>query len=489
MISLKHKSISGLFWSFTESTANQIVQFIIGIILARLLSPKEFGIIGMITVFIAISQSFIDSGFSQALIRKTDCNQRDYTTVFYFNLLVGILFYLILFVFAADISQFYNEPILEDLIKILGIGLILNAFAIVQRTILVKNIDFKLQAKITLSSSVLSGVIAIILAFKGFGVWSLAIRTVLNQLFISLFLWINNSWFPTFEFSVKSFKELFSFGSRLLASGLIYTVYRNIFYLIIGKFFSATELGFYNQADRFSGMPSQNINFSVERVTYPTLSKLQNQPSNLKSGYKRILKSITLINFIVMLGIAAIAQPMILTLIGNKWLPSVPYLQLLCIVNMTLPLHSLNLNLLKVKGRSDLFLKLEIIKVIIAIPVILVGIFMGIKAMIVGMIFSSFIAYFINSYYSSKLIDYSVSEQFKDILPNFVISLFVAIIVFIMQIFIPISAFFKLIISIPIGFGIAIIFSNLFNIDGYTEIKNIIKELIWKKRVQTPEHS
>lgn len=485
MQSLKHKTISGLFWSFSETGINQLVHLIIGIILARLLSPKEFGLIGMITIFIAISQAFIDSGFSQALIRKTDCKQNDYSTVFYFNLFVGVLFYLILFCSAPAISRFFNEPILQDLVKVLGLVLIINAFAIIQRTILTKNINFKLQAKITLSSSILSGIIGIILAYKGFGVWSLAIRTILNQLFNSLFLWLYNRWLPTLEFSKQSFREMFTFGSKLLASGLIYTMYRNIYYLIIGKFFSATELGYYTRADQFSALPSQNINASVERVIYPILSQLQNEPSNLKSGCKKIVKSIMLINFSVMLGMAAIAQPMILTLIGEKWLPSVPYLQLLCLVSMTLPLHSLNLNILKVKGRSDLFLRLEIIKVALAIPVILIGIFIGIKAMIVGMIFNSFFTYFINSYYSSKFINYGVSEQIKDILPCFVISLFMAIIVFLTQMLIPFSSFFKLIISIPIGFGIVIILSNIFDIDGYTALKNIIKEFKWRKTAKT----
>lgn len=483
MASLKHKTISGLFWSFSETGINLLVHLVIGIILARLLSPDEFGLIGMIIIFIAISQSFIDSGFSQALIRKTDCKQEDYATVFYFNLFTGILFYLILFFLSPSISQFFNEPILQDIVRALGLILIINSFAIIQRTILIKNIDFKLQAKITLSSSVLSGIIGITLAYNGFGVWSLVVQRILNQLFIATLLWIFNRWLPTLEFSKQSFKEMFSFGSKLLASGLIDTTYRNIYYLIIGKFFSATDLGYYTRADHFSRIPSQNINASVSRVTYPVLSQLQNEPSKLKAGYKRIIKSIMLINFSVMLGMAAIARPMVLTLIGEKWLSSVPYLQLLCIVSMMYPLHALNLNILKVKGRSDLFLRLEIIKKGLAIPVILFGIFIGIKAMILAMIFNSFFAYFINSYYSSKLIDYSISEQIKDVLPDFAISIFMAIIVFSIQMTIPLSPLLKLIIGIVLGFGIVISLSKIFAIDGYKELKNVIMELIWRKKV------
>jgi len=483
MTSLKSKTISGLFWSFSETGINQAVHFVIGIILARLLSPDEFGLIGMITIFIAVSQSFIDSGFSQALIRKTDCQQKDYATVFYFNLFVGFLFYIILFFSAGSISRFFNEPILRDLVRVLGLVLIINAFTIIQRTILIKNINFKLQTKITLASSVLSGIIGIILAYKGFGVWSLAIQQILNQLFITIFLWIFNRWLPTLEFSKQSFKEMFSFGSKLLASGLIDTTYQNIYYLIIGKFFSATELGYYTRADQFSKLPSRNITSSTDRVTYPVLSQLQNEPSKLKTGYKKIIKSLMLINFSVMLGMAAIARPMVLTLIGEKWLPSVPYLQLLCVVSMMYPLHSLNLNILKVKGRSDLFLRLEIIKKTLAIPVILIGIFIGIKAMIIGMIFNSFFAYFINSYYSSKLIDYSMSEQIKDILPDFGISISMAIIVFFTQLTISLSPLLKLIIGIVLGFMLVIGLSRIFAIDGYKELKNVIMDLIWKKKV------
>lgn len=483
MTSLKHKTISGLFWSFSETGINQLVHLVIGIILARLLSPDEFGLIGMIIIFIAVSQSFIDSGFSQALIRKTDCKQKDYATVFYFNVLVGILFYLILFFLSPSISQFFNEPILRDLARVLGLVLIINSFAIIQRTILIKNINFKLQAKITLSSSVLSGIIGITLAYNGFGVWSLAVQIILNQLFIATLLWIFNRWLPTLEFSKQSFKEMFSFGSKLLASGLIDTTYRNIYYLIIGKFFSATDLGYYTRADHFSRIPSRNINASVSRVTYPVLSQLQHEPSKLKAGYKKIIKSIMLINFSVMLGMAAVARPMVLTLIGEKWLSSVPFLQLLCIVSMMYPLHALNLNILKVKGRSDLFLRLEIIKKGLAIPVILIGIFIGIKAMIMGMIFNSFFAYFINSYYSSKLIDYSISEQIMDVLPDFVISICMAIIVFLTQMIIPLSPLLKLIIGIALGFGIMISLSRIFAIDGYKELKNVIMELIWRKKV------
>lgn len=481
MQSLRHKTISGLFWSFSEIGLNQLINLFIGIILARILLPKEFGLVAMITIFIAISQTFIDGGFSQALIRKTDCQQKDYATVFYFNLFISILLYLILFYSASAISGFFNEAILQKLVRVLGLVLILNALAIIQRTILIKKLNFKLQTKITLFSSFVSGIIAIVFAYKGFGVWSLAIRLLLNQLFNSIFLWVYNHWLPTLEFSKQSFREMFAFGSKLLASNLIYIMYQNVYYIIIGKFFSAISLGYYNRAEFFSKHPSQSIDASFQRVIYPAFSQIKNESSKIKIGCQKLIKGIMLVNFSVMLGIAAIAEPMILTLIGARWLPAVPYLRLLCLVSMTLPLHSINLNVLKIKGRSDLFLRLEVIKVVLAIPAILIGIVIGIKAMIIGMIVNSFLAYFINSYYSNKLIRYSISEQIKDMLPDFVISLCMAIVVFLIQMIIPFSSFLKLIISIPIGVGMVISCSKLFNIDGYIELKNIITELKWRR--------
>ena len=251
-MSLKQKTVSGLLWSFVDTIAGQGITFIIGIILARILSPREFGLIGMITVFIAISESFINSGFSSALIRKKDCTNIDFSTVFYFNLAAGILFFLILFFTAPFIAAFFNEPQLTAIVQVLGIVLIIDSLTLIQRTILTKRIDFKLQARISVIASLGSGVIAIVMAYKGFGVWSLVAQRIAKQGLNSIFLWLWNRWKPLLVFSMQSFKELFGFGSKLLVSGLIDTLYRNIYYLIIGKFFSAQELGYYTRADEFN---------------------------------------------------------------------------------------------------------------------------------------------------------------------------------------------------------------------------------------------
>lgn len=474
MKTLKQKTITGTIWSFIDSFANQGIQFIAGIVLARILSPREFGLIGMLTIFIALSQSFIDSGFTNALIRKKNCTQTDYSTVFYFNFVVGIIFYFILFFSAGSISVFFNEPQLELLLQVLGIGLILNALGIIQRTILTKDINFKLQTRVSVVASTLSGIIAIAMAFNGFGVWSLVALTLSRFGFTSFFLWMWAKWKPSLTFSTRSFKDLFSFGSKLLISGLIDTVYRNIYYFIIGKYFSAVELGYFTRADQFQALPSQQLTGVFGRVSYPILSTIQNDVKKLRNAYKQIIKSTMLITFVFMLGMAAIAKPMILTLIGEQWLPSVIYLQMLCFVGMFYPLHALNLNMLKVLGRSDLFLRLEIIKTVLAVPVIIIGILYGIKIMILGMLINTIIAYYLNSFWSGKLIGYSSFEQVKDIFPSFLLAFTVAAIVYIIGNVIDFSNIWILVTQLIIGAVLTIILAEIFKLNSYLTLKEII---------------
>jgi len=471
---IKQKTISGLTWSFIDNFVNQGIQFIVGIILARLLSPSEFGLVGMITIFIAVSQSFIDSGFSNALIRKKECSQTDYSTVFFFNLLAGIILYVLLFIISRPISNFYDQPELQPLIKVLGLSLIFRSFSIIQGVILVKKIDFKTQAKISIFSTVISGTTGIMMAYSGFGVWSLIGRTVSAALFYSLFLWIWNRWRPVLVFSKKSFKELYGFGSKLLISGLIDTVYQNIYYLIIGKYFSAKELGYYTRADLLKDIPSKNINGIVSTVTYPVLATLQDDREKLKAGYKRIITSIMLISFVLMIGMSAVAEPMIITLIGEKWQPSVIYLQMLCFVGMLYPLHSLNLNMLKVQGRSDLFLKLEIIKKILALPTIFIGIIFGIKIMIACMMATSLIAYYLNSYWSGKFINYSMKEQITDILPSFLLAMVMGVIVYFAGINIHTGYPVIFIIQILMGSFLTLFLCEIFKLNSYIYLKEIL---------------
>lgn len=473
-MSLKQKTITGLIWSFIDSIAGQGITFIVGIVLARLLSPKEFGLIGMLTIFIAISQSFIDSGFRQALIRKQNCIDADYSTVFYFNIVVSILFYIILFISAPFISAFFNESILKNLIKALGLGLIINSFSIIQSTLLTKRIDFKLQAKISVIASLVSGIISISMAISGWGVWSLVALTLVKSTLNSILLWLWSKWKPILIFSKKSFTELFSFGSKLLISGLIDTIYRNVYYLVIGRYFSAIELGYYTQADQFQSLPSSNLTGIIGKVSYPVLSSIQDDKLQLKITYKRIIRSTMLITFVLMLGLVAIARPLIITLIGEKWEPSIVYLQMLCFTGMFYPLHAINLNMLQVQGRSDLFLRLEIIKKTLAIPIIVVGVIWGIKAMIGGMIVISLIAYYLNSYWSGRFIGYSFKEQIKDILPSFMLAIIMSFFVFFVGLLLPLSPLPLLIIQIITGALLTFGICEFLHFKDYLYIKEII---------------
>lgn len=477
-MSLKQKTVSGLSWSFIDQIGNQGISFIVGIILARLLTPREFGLIGMITVFIALSESFINSGFSDALIRKKDCTDTDYSTIFYFNLIVGLLFAVILYISAPAIAVFFNESELTSIVRVMSIVLIIDSLTIIQRTILTKRIDFKLQTRISIIASIGSGVIAIIMAFNNYGVWSLVAQRISRQALNSFFLWLWNNWKPKFIFSRKSFKELFSFGNKLLISGLISTLYQNIYYLIIGKFYTTATLGYYTKANDFKRVPSEGLNGIISRVSYPVLSTLQDDKMRLKQNFQKLLRSTVFITFILMLGMAAIAEPMIITLIGEQWRQSIIYLQLLCYVGMMYPLHALNLNMLKVLGRSDLFLKLEIIKKILAIPIIIIGIYWGVEVLIIGMIINSQIAYFLNSYWSGRFIDYSTMEQVKDIAPSFILAFSLSVAVYLLGLFLPFTSVWSLAIQICFGAIFVFIASEVFKLKDYLYIKSIVVEQI-----------
>lgn len=475
MDSLKQKAVSGFFWSFIDSISKQGVTFIIGILLARLLSPREFGLIGMTTLFIAISQSMVDSGFSQALVRKLDCSQFDYSTVFYFNVLISIFIYLLLFCSAHAIGIFFHEPQLEMILKVLGLGIIINALGVIQNTLLIKRVDFRLQTKISALSALVSGCIGVAMAFYGFGVWSLVAKTLSGYAINTFFLWLWNHWRPILVFHMNAFKELFSFGSKLLISGLLYTAYKNIYLLVIGKYFSANELGLYTRADQFISLTSQNVNGMVQRVSYPVLSNLQDDKLKFKTSFRRILKSTMLITFLLSLGLAAIAEPLVFTLIGKKWLPCVVYLRLLCFVGMLFPLHSLNLNILNVYKRSDLFLRLEIIKIFLSIPVILLGIQYGVKTLIFLLILHSIIAIFINGFWSGKLIDYDAVQQLKDIFPSFLLALFLSVVSFMTGWLVDSSMFLKLLLQISIMSLLFFSLAEFFGIKDYMYLKEIIK--------------
>lgn len=470
--SLKQKTVKGTLWSAVDGISNQGITFLVGLVLARILTPEEYGILATIMIFIAIANSIVDSGFSNALIRKLDAKSVDYNTVFYFNLVVSVAMYALLYVAAPWISEFFRQTILVEVTRVIGVVLLINAFAIIQRTLFVRNVDFKTQTKVSLIASLSSGAVGIGMAFGGYGVWSLVGQQISRQLMNTVFLWIYGKWRPAKEFSKKSFRELFSFGSKLMLSSLIDTVYKNIYYLVIGRFYTSATLGQYTRAEQFNSIFSTNLTAVVQRVSYPVLSSIQNEPERLRDAYRRVIKTTMLLTFACMLGLAAVARPLIVLLIGEKWLPAVEYLQILCFAGMLYPLHAINLNILQVKGRSDLFLRLEIIKKSISVLPIILGIFYGIEWMLWSGVFTSVVSYLLNSYYSADLIHYSTWNQVKDILPTFFVSFGVAVVMWLLT-FLDFSVYVLLPLQCVCGLLLAMFVYERLKLEEYLEIKSI----------------
>ena len=477
--SLKGKTIHGVIWSLIDNVSSSGVIFFVGIILARLLTPEEYGVMAMVSIFIAISNSIIDSGFSSALIRKVKVKPIEYNTVFYFNLLISLLLYICLFFISPFIALFFREPILCEVMRVIGLILIINALSIIPYTIFVREINFKTQTIISLIASVGSGVIGVWMAFSGQGVWSLVGQQLGRQCLNTLFLWFFCHWKPTVSFSMTAFKEMFGFGSKLLLSGLLDTIYKDIYYIVIGRCFSSSILGQYTRAKQFSMVFSTNLTTVVQRVSFPVLSSIQDDSIRLREAYRKVIKSTMLVSFACMLGLAAIAKPLLILLISDKWLPAVYFLQIVCFSNMLYPLHAINLNILKVKGRSDVFLKLEVIKKVLAIFPILVGVYLGIEMMLWGSVIISVISYFLNAYYSASLINYSVYEQLKDIFPSFIVSLGVGFLMRSISL-LSISYYLMLIIQLSTGFILAYLIYNWLRLDEFLEIKSIANNYVKK---------
>lgn len=426
---LKSKTQKGLVWSFIERFATQGVQFLFGIILARLLSPEDYGTIAMPLVFLAIAQCIIDSGFSTALIRKPDLTEDDLSTAFYFNIGVGVVCYLLLFFSSPLIADFYNTPILADLLKVTALATLFNPLCAVQQAILTRKIDFKTQAVVSLSGALVSGIVGLTMAYNGFGVWSLVCQQVGGYAIRTFLLWTLEKWKPKKKWSWESFHYLWGFGSKMLGSGLLDTIYNNIYPIVIGKFFSANDLGNYTRAQQFSTLPSSNVTGVLQRVTFPVLSSIQNEDERLARNYRKILKLSAFLVFPMMLMLSAIADPLIRVLLTDKWEECIILLQIICFQMMWYPIHAINLNLLTVKGRSDLFFRLEIFKKIVGVSIMCVTIPQGIIWMVSGGIVSSMIALVINTYYTGKLIKVGYLKQMGDLLPMFGVSILMWLII------------------------------------------------------------
>lgn len=413
----KKKIKSGFIWSALDSLGTQAVSLVISLTLANILGPNIFGLVAMLTIFMAIANVFVNSGFNSALIRKTDRNENDFSTTFYFSLAVSIGCYFLLFVGAPYIAQFYQQPELTLLTRVIALTIIINTFAAIPRVKLTVNLDFKTQAKCSLIALAVSGTFSLALAYFDYGVWALVAQQLTLSFVSVLMLNLLIPWWPKHKFSNKSFKELFGFGSKLLLSGLLDTIYNNVYDLIIGKQFSAIQLGLFNQANRLSSLPAITLTGIIQKVTYPMLSAMQNDTKKLDAAYLLTLQFAAFIIFPVMFGLCIIAKPLIDILLGPQWQGSAEFVSIITMALVLYPIHAINLNMLQVKGRSDLFLKLEVIKKAIVTVILIITVPMGIKAMCIGMVISSYLALFINTYYTGKLSSLTAYKQLSALLP------------------------------------------------------------------------
>ena len=478
--SLRNTTIKGVGWSFTDSLLNQGTSFLVGIILARLLSPEEYGLLGILLIFIVISESIVNSGLSSALIRKQNTIEQDYNTVFITNLILSFVMYAVLFACAPLISLFFEKPQLTILLRVMGIIVIFNALSIVPYTKLTKDIDFKRITYCSFAGSIVSGIVGITMAITNHGVWSLVGQQMSKQLIYSLLLIISNKWKPQIQFSIKRFKELWEFGWKLLVSGLINTIWNEIYKVVIGKCYTPSTLGQYTQAHLYSDIFSRNLSGIIQRVSYPVLSKMQDDKERMKRAYRLVIKVTMLVSFVFMFGLAGCAKQFIYVLIGEQWLPCVGYLQILCFSMALYPLHSINLNMLQVQGRSDLFLKLEIIKKCIAVLPLLLGIFVDIYWMLGGSVIVGWISYYLNAYYSGPYLNYGVIEQIRDLLPSIALSLGMALIVYLIG-YLPLSPYALLPIQIVCGAGIVFLVCEWTHLEEYMQIRQIALTILKRK--------
>ena len=427
---LKQKTKKGLYWSAASNFANQGMRFVFGLILARLLSPDAYGVIGMLTVFLCVVQVFIDCGFSQALIAKQDRTQTDFSTEIYFNIGVGLIGYCLLFISAPFIADFYNMPLLTSVLRVVGLGVIINSLCVVQSAQFAIRLDFKTPAKLAVITNMFSGVVGIFLAYCGYGVWALVFQQIAGNFLNGILLWILAGWRPSLEFSKDSFKYLWSYGSKILASSLIQQVYDNLYPLVIGKFFSARQLGLYSRAQGFASLPSTNLSGVLGSVTFPVLSKIQNDREQLIQKYRKMIKVTCFIAFPIFMILCGLSHPLVVTLITAKWKACVIFLQIMCFAKMWWPFQSINRNLIIVIGRSDLYLKLEIYKKIIFLSIICISLRYGLVAFCISDIIVNIIGIIFNTYYTDKLFDYGLLKQLRDVFPSLLLSLCVLLIAF-----------------------------------------------------------
>ncbi len=477
--SIRNKTIKGVGWSAADAFLGQGITFLVGLVLARLLSPEEYGLIGICLIFTTVLNGVVDSGFSSALIRKKDATNDDYNTMFITNLVISFVLYIGLYFASPYISTFFDRTELTPLIRVLGVVLIINALSITQNTILTKRIDFKTKTKVSLISATISGVVGIAMAYSGLGVWALISQVLTKQLLYTICLWIFNRWWPDFTFSRESFRYMWGFGSKMMLSGLLDNIWKQLYQVVVGKFYSPATLGQYTRSKEYANIFSANLTSIVQRVSYPALAEIQDDKSRMIAAYRKVIKVTMFVTCVCMISIGAVAEPLIYCLIGPKWHEAATYLPLICITMSLYPLHAINLNMLQIQGRSDIFLYLDIIKKIIGIIPLAMGIFMDIYWMLIGSIATGIISFFLNSYYTGRRLGYTSWMQLRDVSASYAVAFTIAIAVYFLK-YLPLSYWAILPIQIVIGVSVGIIVCERLQLTEYKEIKNIIFSAINK---------
>lgn len=454
--SLKSIATKGIFWSAVDKFAVQIGQFVVSVVLARILVPEDFGLIGMLAIFIALSQTFIESGLGVGLIQRQERTAIDFSTMFLFNLAVSSFVYLILFFSSSYISIFFDQPQLTDLIRVLSLSLFFNAIAIVQKTKLTIALDFKSIAKSNVIAVIVGGLCGIVGAIYGYGVWALVIQSLVGSLAASVSLWFLSSWTPSLLFSKKSFNSLFHYGSKILLAGLYAQLMNNVFNICLGRFYPAASLGFYTRAKSFADLSAGTIVSIIQQVTFPVLATVQKDKEKLVSIYSRMIRMSAFLIIPLMTLIALLAKPIVILLLTEKWISLIPLLQWMVFARIFLPMSAINMNLLNAIGRSDLFLKVDLSKLPLTLIAILITIPLGVKAIVIGHVVTSALSFIINAYLPGKFYGYGALKQLKDMLPVFVATIGMAILVFVMSCFVT-NLLIQLLLGIIIG-GVTYLF-------------------------------
>lgn len=470
---IQKKGLNSVIWSAIERFSVQAIQVLLSLVIARLISPSDYGLIAMLTIFIAIAQAFVDSGLSNALIQKKEKSDIDYSTAFYSNIAIAIVIYIILFFCAPWIADFYNEPLLVELTRWIGLNLIISAFIIVQQAQLVINLKFKKQAKLSLFSVLISGGLGIYLAYRGQGVWALVFQTLSKNIINGALLWVTSRWRPMLQFSKSSFKSLFGFGSKLLVGGLIHSLYTNVYSMVIGKIFNAKDVGLYNQAHNLASFAPNNITFMISRAVYPIECQLQDQNDRLKIIFIQYLRIAVLVIFPLMVGLSILSRPLINVLLTEKWDQASILLSIVCLAYMWQPIQSMNWQLLSVKGRTDLSLQSEIVKKIIAIIILIVTIPGGVKVMCLGLLVYAFVDMGIIIFYVKRTIGITYLEEIKNILPFLLFSLLMGFVVFLVTCYID-NYKLQLLIGIPLGILVYVTLGIFFRIHEFIDVCKFI---------------